>query len=214
MRSPPGTPPSRTRSRPIYPTTCSHSGSIPRTAARCCWAPKPWHRTSWPCPCPRPKSIRRGSPCWRTSSAMRGTDRPGRSPCDPAGGMSVSSWRRTCGRADMARPSACCWRSWRSNWRRCSAAWPGMDRDGRHCAAGGPDRGGGGRSGARRHACRHAALYLAELARALEPVLPHDHLELLIEDADGARMYRLGEHAGGAVWTDPSLVIGREDLIS
>ncbi len=65
------------------------------------------------------------------------------------------------------------------------------------------------------HAGMHAGtpqLYLAELARALEPVLPHDHLELLIEDADGARMYRLGEHAGGAVWTDPSLVIGREDL--
>lgn len=65
------------------------------------------------------------------------------------------------------------------------------------------------------HAGTHAGspqLYVAELARALEPVLPQDHLELLVEDRDGARMYRLGEHAGGPLWADPSLVIGREDL--
>jgi hypothetical protein len=55
-------------------------------------------------------------------------------------------------------------------------------------------------------------LYLAELGRALEPLLPHDHLELLVADPDGARLYRLGEHAGGSLWADPSLVIGREDL--
>lgn len=65
------------------------------------------------------------------------------------------------------------------------------------------------------HAGTHAGtpqLYVAELARALEPALPHDHLELLVGDRDGARMYRLGEHAGGPLWVDPSLVIGREDL--
>jgi GAF domain-containing protein len=65
------------------------------------------------------------------------------------------------------------------------------------------------------HASTHAGtpqLYVAELARALAPVLPHDHLELLVEDGDGARMYRLGEHAGGPLWVDPSLVIGRDDL--
>ena len=55
-------------------------------------------------------------------------------------------------------------------------------------------------------------LYLAELGRALEPLLPHDLLELLVAEGDGARMYRLGEHAGGPLWVDPSLVIGREDL--
>ena len=55
-------------------------------------------------------------------------------------------------------------------------------------------------------------LYLAELGRALEPLLPHDHLELLLADAEGTRVYRLGEHAGGPLWSDPSLVIGREDL--
>jgi hypothetical protein len=55
-------------------------------------------------------------------------------------------------------------------------------------------------------------LYLAELGRALEPLLPHDHLELLVADAEGARLYRLGEHAGGPLWADPSLAIDRADL--
>ena len=55
-------------------------------------------------------------------------------------------------------------------------------------------------------------LYLAELGRALEPLLPHDHLELLVADAEGSRLYRLGEHAGGPLWADPSLSIDREDL--
>ncbi len=55
-------------------------------------------------------------------------------------------------------------------------------------------------------------LYLAALSRALEPLLPHDHLELLLADDTGARFFRLGEHAGGALWADPSLIIGRGDL--
>jgi GAF domain-containing protein len=55
-------------------------------------------------------------------------------------------------------------------------------------------------------------LYLAELGRALEPLLPHDHLELLVADPEGTRVYRLGEHVGGPLWSDPSLVIGREHL--
>ncbi|MEP6688487.1 MAG: hypothetical protein ABJC36_09080 [Gemmatimonadales bacterium] len=55
-------------------------------------------------------------------------------------------------------------------------------------------------------------LYVSELGRALEPLLPHDHLELLVSDAMGASVYRLGEHAGGPLWVDPSLAISREDL--
>ena len=55
-------------------------------------------------------------------------------------------------------------------------------------------------------------LYVAELGRALEPLLPHDHLELLVADAERVRAYRLGEHAGGPLWADPSLAIGREHL--
>jgi hypothetical protein len=55
-------------------------------------------------------------------------------------------------------------------------------------------------------------LYVAELGRALEPVLPHDLLELLVADGAGTRVYRLGEHTGGPLWGDPSLEIGREYL--
>lgn len=56
------------------------------------------------------------------------------------------------------------------------------------------------------------SLYLAELGRALDPVLPHDHLELLLADASGSAAYRVGQHAGGPLWADPSLVVGREVL--
>jgi hypothetical protein len=55
-------------------------------------------------------------------------------------------------------------------------------------------------------------LFVSTLSRALEPLLPHDHLELLVSDPSGARSYRLGEHAGGAPWTDPSLILTRADL--
>jgi len=54
--------------------------------------------------------------------------------------------------------------------------------------------------------------FLIELSRALEPLLPHDRLELLLADREGARAYRLGEHAGGPLWSDPSLEIAREYL--
>jgi hypothetical protein len=55
-------------------------------------------------------------------------------------------------------------------------------------------------------------LFVSALSRALEPLLPHDHLELLVSDASGARSYRLGEHAGAAPWSDPSLILTRADL--
>jgi hypothetical protein len=50
------------------------------------------------------------------------------------------------------------------------------------------------------------------LSHALEPLLPHDRFELLLGDSTGARYYRLGEHAGGAPWSDPSLLLDRESL--
>ena len=53
-------------------------------------------------------------------------------------------------------------------------------------------------------------LYVAELGRALEPLLPHDHLDVLVADGTGARLYRLAQHAGGALWSDPSLVLERD----
>jgi hypothetical protein len=50
------------------------------------------------------------------------------------------------------------------------------------------------------------------LSHALEPLLPHDRFELLLGDPAGAKYYRLGEHAAGAPWADPSLVLDRESL--
>jgi len=54
--------------------------------------------------------------------------------------------------------------------------------------------------------------FLAGVARGLAPLLPHDHVELLVPDAAGDQYLRLGEHAGGPLWTDPSLIISREHL--
>ena len=54
--------------------------------------------------------------------------------------------------------------------------------------------------------------YLEALSRGLEPLVPHDHLELLVAEAETGRHYRLSEHAGGPLWTDPSLVVGPELL--
>jgi len=54
--------------------------------------------------------------------------------------------------------------------------------------------------------------FLAGVARGLAPLLPHDHVELLVPDPSGEQYLRLGEHAGGPLWTDPSLIISREHL--
>ena len=54
--------------------------------------------------------------------------------------------------------------------------------------------------------------FLAAVTRGLAPLLPHDHVELLVPDAAGEQYFRLGEHAGGPLWTDPSLIISREHL--
>ena len=65
------------------------------------------------------------------------------------------------------------------------------------------------------HANRDAGTpqrFMSGVARGLAPLLPHDHIELLVPDAGGARYFRLGEHAGGALWADPSLAISREHL--
>jgi hypothetical protein len=50
------------------------------------------------------------------------------------------------------------------------------------------------------------------LSRALEPLIPHDQLELLLQSPDGDRWFRLGEHAAGRLWADPALVIERKTL--
>ena len=55
-------------------------------------------------------------------------------------------------------------------------------------------------------------LFIASLSRALEPLLPHDRIELLLSDPTGARSYRVGEHAAGPLWSDPSLILAASDL--
>jgi hypothetical protein len=54
--------------------------------------------------------------------------------------------------------------------------------------------------------------FISGVSRGLAPLLPHDHVELLLGDAAGEQYYRLGEHAGGPIWTDPTLAISREHL--
>jgi hypothetical protein len=55
-------------------------------------------------------------------------------------------------------------------------------------------------------------LFLAAISNGLAPLLPHDHLELLAQDESGSRYFRLGEHPGGPLWTDPSLIISPDHL--
>ena len=54
--------------------------------------------------------------------------------------------------------------------------------------------------------------FIAAVSSGLAPLLPHEHMELLIEDESGQQYFRLGEHPGGALWVDPSLVISRDHL--
>ena len=54
--------------------------------------------------------------------------------------------------------------------------------------------------------------FLAAISRALTPLLPHDHIELLVPSAAADEYFRLGEHPGGPLWSDPSLTISREHL--
>ena len=49
--------------------------------------------------------------------------------------------------------------------------------------------------------------FAAALGHALDPLVPHDRLELIVSGPGGGRFYRLGEHVGGSLWTDPSLVL-------
>jgi putative methionine-R-sulfoxide reductase with GAF domain len=50
------------------------------------------------------------------------------------------------------------------------------------------------------------------VSRALESLIPHDHLELLIPSPERDRWFRLGEHVGGRLWADPALILEREQL--
>lgn len=54
--------------------------------------------------------------------------------------------------------------------------------------------------------------FAAALSRALERLVPHDRLELILSGPGGGRYYRLGEHLGGPLWADPSLVFDASTL--
>ena len=54
--------------------------------------------------------------------------------------------------------------------------------------------------------------FVAAIGGALTPLLPHDHIELLVPSSTADEYFRLGEHPGGALWTDPSLTISRQHL--
>jgi len=50
------------------------------------------------------------------------------------------------------------------------------------------------------------------LSRAVEPLIPHDRLELMFAGPGGGSYYRFGEHLGGPLWADPSLVLESTSL--
>jgi len=54
--------------------------------------------------------------------------------------------------------------------------------------------------------------FVSALSHALEPLVPHDRLELMLAGPGGGRYYRLGEHPGGALWADPSLMLDSTSL--
>jgi hypothetical protein len=54
--------------------------------------------------------------------------------------------------------------------------------------------------------------FIAAIGSGLAPLLPHEHMELLVQDESGRQYFRLGEHSGGPLWADPSLVISRDHL--
>ena len=54
--------------------------------------------------------------------------------------------------------------------------------------------------------------FAVALSHALEPLIPHDRLELMLSGPGGGSLYRLGEHLGGQLWTDPSLVLESTSL--
>jgi hypothetical protein len=54
--------------------------------------------------------------------------------------------------------------------------------------------------------------FVMAISRGLAPLLPHEHIELLLSDETGTHYLRLGEHPGGGLWKDPSLVISGAHL--
>jgi GAF domain-containing protein len=54
--------------------------------------------------------------------------------------------------------------------------------------------------------------FIHAISQGLAPLLPHEHIELLLSDGPGKQYFRLGEHPGGRLWADPSLIISGDHL--
>ena len=54
--------------------------------------------------------------------------------------------------------------------------------------------------------------FAAALGQVLDRLVPHDRLELILSGPGGGRYYRLGEHLGGPLWADPSLILEASTL--
>lgn len=54
--------------------------------------------------------------------------------------------------------------------------------------------------------------FMLALSFAMQPLLPHDGLELIVGNETEDQHYRLGMHGHGPLWADPALILSREDF--
>jgi len=50
------------------------------------------------------------------------------------------------------------------------------------------------------------------ISQALQPMLPHDRIQMLVPDASAQEHYRFDRHGPGTFWSDPALVVTREQF--
>jgi GAF domain-containing protein len=50
------------------------------------------------------------------------------------------------------------------------------------------------------------------VSQALQPMLPHDQLQILVPDASAQEHYRFDRHGPGTFWSDPALVVTRDQF--
>lgn len=54
--------------------------------------------------------------------------------------------------------------------------------------------------------------FMLALSFAMQPLLPHDGIDLLVPSGSEDQHYRLGLHGHGPLWADPGLALGPEDF--
>ncbi len=50
------------------------------------------------------------------------------------------------------------------------------------------------------------------VSQALQPMLPHDRIQILVPDASAQEHYRFDRHGPGTFWSDPALVVTKEQF--